>query len=69
LKDDIGEKHNLAADNPDKVKELHEKMLDWRKELGAKMPTKNTEQGTAKKLTKEEKQARRKARKEAGDDE
>jgi arylsulfatase A-like enzyme len=69
LKDDIGEKHNLAADNPDKVKELHEKMLDWRKELGAKMPTKNTEQGSVRKLTKEEKQARRKARKAASDDE
>jgi arylsulfatase A-like enzyme len=68
LNDDIGEKHNVAADNPDKVKELHEKMLDWRKDLGAKMPTKNTEQGPVKKLTKEEKQARRKARKEAGED-
>jgi hypothetical protein len=32
------------------------------------MPTKNTEQGAVKKLTKEEKQARRKARKEAGED-
>ncbi len=69
LKDDIGEKHNVATDNPDKVKELHEKMLDWRKELGAKMPTKNTEQGPVKKLTKDEKRARRKARKETGGDE
>ncbi|HEX4414918.1 MAG TPA: sulfatase [Lacipirellulaceae bacterium] len=68
LKDDIGEKHNLATENPDKVKELHEKMLTWRKGIGAKMPTKNTEQGPAKKLTKEEKQARRKARKAAGDE-
>ncbi len=41
LKDDIGEKNNLATKNPEKVKELHAKMLAWRKEVGAKMPTKN----------------------------
>ena len=40
LKDDIGEKHNLAADTPDKVKELHEKMLDWRKTSAPKCPRK-----------------------------
>jgi arylsulfatase A-like enzyme len=68
LKDDIGEKNNLASENPDKVQELHEKMLAWRKELGAKMPTKNMEEGTANKLTKKEKQARKQARKDAGDD-
>ena len=42
LKDDIGEKHNLAAAQPDKVKELHAQLLAWRKELHAPMPTKNT---------------------------
>ncbi len=41
LKDDIGEQNNLAAKNPEKVKELHAKMVAWRKEVGAKMPTKN----------------------------
>jgi len=41
LKDDIGEQNNLAAKNPEKVKELHTKMIAWRKEVGAKMPTKN----------------------------
>jgi arylsulfatase A-like enzyme len=41
LKDDIGEKHNLAAAHPDKVKELHGQLLAWRKELNAPMPTKN----------------------------
>jgi len=41
LKDDIGEKNNLAEKNPEKAKELHTKMLAWRKEVGAKMPTKN----------------------------
>ena len=42
MKDDIGEKHNLAAAQPDKVKELHAQLLAWRKELNAPMPTKNT---------------------------
>ena len=42
LKDDIGEKHNHAAAQPDKVKELHAQLLAWRKSLNAPMPTKNT---------------------------
>ncbi len=36
---DIGEQHNLAEQNPDKVKELHAKLIAWRKEVGALMPT------------------------------
>ena len=42
LKDDLGEKHNLAAGQPDKVKELHQQLLAWRKTVNAPMPTKNT---------------------------
>jgi arylsulfatase A-like enzyme len=42
LKDDIGEKNDLAAAQPEKVKELHEKMLAWRKEVGAPMPRPKT---------------------------
>ena len=38
---DIGEQHNLAAEQPAKVKELHEKLIAWRKEVGALMPTSN----------------------------
>jgi arylsulfatase A-like enzyme len=41
LKADIGEKTNLAAKEPEKVKELHGKLTAWRKQVGAKMPTKN----------------------------
>lgn len=41
LKDDIGEKNNLAAENPAKAKELHERMLAWRKVIHAPMPTPN----------------------------
>jgi len=39
---DIGEKNNLATQQPDKVKALHEKLIAWRKEVGALMPTPNT---------------------------
>jgi arylsulfatase A-like enzyme len=38
---DISEKNNLAAQQPEKVKELHAKLIAWRKEVGALMPTPN----------------------------
>jgi arylsulfatase A-like enzyme len=38
LKDDIGEKNDLAAKMPDKVKELQAKLAAWRKAVGAAMP-------------------------------
>ncbi len=38
---DVSESRNLAADKPDVVKELAKKLADWRKEVGAKMPTPN----------------------------
>ena len=41
LKNDVGETKNLAATMPAKAKELHDKLLAWRKDVGAKMPTKN----------------------------
>ena len=41
LKEDVGEKQNLAEKNPEKAKELHAKLLAWRKEVGAPMPTPN----------------------------
>jgi arylsulfatase A-like enzyme len=40
LKNDLGEKNNLAAKQPEKVKELHAAMLKWRKETKAPVPTK-----------------------------
>jgi len=42
LKDDIGEKNDLAAAQPAKVKELHAQLLAWRKDVSAPMPTPNT---------------------------
>src|SRR5262249_38089848 len=41
LKDDLGEKKDLAKDKPGKVKELHDKLKAWRKAVAAPMPTPN----------------------------
>jgi arylsulfatase A-like enzyme len=41
ISEDISEKINLATQHPDKVKELHAKLIAWRKEVGALMPTPN----------------------------
>ncbi|HYE20450.1 MAG TPA: sulfatase [Tepidisphaeraceae bacterium] len=43
LRDDVGETQNLAAKQPEKVKELHEKMKAWRASVNAPMPTKNAD--------------------------
>jgi arylsulfatase A-like enzyme len=42
LEQDIGETKNLAAEMPDKAKEMQVRMVTWRKDIGAKMPTANT---------------------------
>jgi hypothetical protein len=41
LRDDIGEKNNLASTMPDKTRELHNRLVTWRKEINAPMPTSN----------------------------
>jgi arylsulfatase A-like enzyme len=41
LKDDLGETKNLATANPDKAKELHARLIAWRQETHAPMPTPN----------------------------
>ncbi len=41
LKDDIGETKNLAKSNPKKAAELHKKMHDYLKKIGAGMPKLN----------------------------
>ncbi len=40
LKEDIGEKNDLAKALPDKTAELHNQMLAWRKAVNAPVPTK-----------------------------
>ena len=41
LKDDIGEAKNRADAEPQMAKQLQQKLTAWRKEVGARMPTKN----------------------------
>ena len=41
LRDDIGETKNLATTMPDKAKELHDRLVAWRADVKAPMPTKN----------------------------
>jgi arylsulfatase A-like enzyme len=43
LRDDIGEKNNLAEKMPNKANELHAWLAAWRRGINAPMPTKNTE--------------------------
>ena len=42
LKEDVSETNNLAASHPAKAEELREKLIAWRKDLHAPMPTINT---------------------------
>jgi len=46
LQEDIGESKNLATAQPDKARELHERMIAWRHEIRAPMPTKNSGEAT-----------------------
>jgi len=48
LKEDIGEKKDLALKMPDKVKELHQMLKEWRKSVDAQMPTPNPDYKPAK---------------------
>lgn len=41
LREDIGETKNLAKDHPAKAKELYDRLVAWRAEVHAPMPTKN----------------------------
>ena len=41
LKDDLGEKQDLAAAMPEKAAELKDRLADWRQAVGARMPTPN----------------------------
>lgn len=41
LREDLGERNNVAAARPDKAKELHARLGAWRQEVGAVMPAPN----------------------------
>jgi arylsulfatase A-like enzyme len=49
LADDIGETRNLVSDMPDKAKELHDRLVAWRADVNAPMPTKNNGEPTLQK--------------------
>jgi arylsulfatase A-like enzyme len=41
LRDDIGELVNLAAAQPERTRALHARLLAWRRDINAPMPTPN----------------------------
>jgi arylsulfatase A-like enzyme len=43
LESDLGETRNRAADMPDMTRRLHERLVAWRREVGAQMPTLNAD--------------------------
>jgi arylsulfatase A-like enzyme len=47
LKQDIGETHNFAQDDPERVKTMRDKMLAWRASVKAPMPTPHTPETVA----------------------
>jgi arylsulfatase A-like enzyme len=47
LREDVGEKKDLASSQPAKMKELHAQLQAWRREIGAPMPTPNRERAIA----------------------
>ena len=53
---DVAEKNNLAAQHPDKVKELHPKLIAWRQEVGALMPAPNPNTAPAENPNKKKKE-------------
>jgi arylsulfatase A-like enzyme len=60
LKDDLSETRNLVDAEPAKAHELHDKLVAWRKSVGAKMPTKNIEQAESDRPRKKGKKGQRK---------
>jgi hypothetical protein len=47
LRDDVGETKNLVDQRSDKKRELHDRLIDWRKQISAPMPTPNDPKATA----------------------
>jgi arylsulfatase A-like enzyme len=47
LRQDIGEKNNVAFSEQERAVALHQQLLRWRKEISAPMPTPNSEMGKA----------------------
>lgn len=46
LDEDLGEQNDLSQQEPEKLKELHDRLLDWREEVDAKLPSDAPEGGS-----------------------
>ena len=51
LKDDVGERTDLAARDPALTGRLHERLKAWRRAVGAQLPTPNPDHDPAKEQT------------------
>jgi arylsulfatase A-like enzyme len=60
LATDIGEQRNLIDSEPERARQLLEKLLAWREHVGAKMPTANESQDTSKPAKDKSKKRQRK---------
>lgn len=65
LKDDIGEHHNLAEEEPAKTQALHDKLVAWRESVGARMPKANNAQDDSQRPRDKAKKRQRKKGKRA----
>ena len=69
LGDDVGEKTNLASAMPEKVEALHAQLVAWRKQVAAKMPTKNDQRSEAKAESSRKRERARQRRAAGGQEE
>jgi arylsulfatase A-like enzyme len=65
LKDDIGEQRNLADEEPEKVREMHDRLVAWRESVGARMLTANTAKDDAERPRDKAKKRQRKRERRA----
>jgi arylsulfatase A-like enzyme len=42
LEDDVSERVNLAQEEPQRTKEMHQVLIEWREKVGAKIPQPNS---------------------------
>jgi arylsulfatase A-like enzyme len=63
LRDDLSQKNDLAKSQPEKTKELHDKLVAWRESIDAPLPTKR-EPGQESPAKKKGKKGKRKAKAE-----
>ncbi len=68
LKADLGEQKNLAAEMPDKTKDLHAKMLAWREAVKAPMPAPNTPKAASTTEPKKKGKGKGRGKKKAADE-